>query len=240
MRDTIYADHLHNIAGFRFDENVAAVFPDMIQRSVPGYSNIITMTGLLAARFAQDHTRCYDLGCSLGASTLAMASALPERPIEFIAVDNSTAMLARCTQALATLSAPVQHQLLCKNLQDIAIENASVAVLNFTLQFVPLSERNNVMRNICNGMHPGGALILSEKICFDDPVMQQLTTELHHDFKKNNGYSALEISQKRSALENVLVPETLAAHEARLRLAGFSSIGVWFQCFNFMSLVAIK
>ena len=238
MRDNIYANTLDNIAGFRFDESVAAVFPDMIQRSVPGYSNIITMTGLLAARHAQDHTRCYDLGCSLGASTLSMMANLRDRPIEFIAVDNSSAMLERCQKIFAAQTA--QYQLLDKNLQDVAIENASMVVLNFTLQFVPQQDRERVIKGIYAGMLPGAALVLSEKICFDNPAMQQLTTDLYHDFKMTNGYSALEVSQKRTALENVLLPETVTAHEARLRSAGFHNLGVWFQCFNFISLVAIK
>lgn len=238
MRDNIYANTLNNIAGFRFDESVAAVFPDMIQRSVPGYSNIITMTGLLAARHAQDHTRCYDLGCSLGASTLSMMANLRDRPIEFIAVDNSSAMLERCQKIFAAQTA--QYQLLDKSLQDVAIENASMVVLNFTLQFVPQQDRERVIKGIYAGMLPGAALVLSEKICFDNPAMQTLTTELYHDFKMTNGYSALEVSQKRTALENVLLPETVTAHETRLRSAGFHNIGVWFQCFNFISLVAIK
>lgn len=240
MRDNIYSDSLANIAEFRFDDTVASVFPDMIQRSVPGYSNIIAMTGLLAARHAQDHTRCYDLGCSLGASTLAMASQLQNREIGFIAVDNSAAMLSRCQQAISRLTTPADIQLICDSLQNITVENASVVVLNFTLQFVPLSERDAVIRNIYRGLQPGGALILSEKIFFENPVMQELTTELHHAFKMANGYSEMEVSQKRSALENVLIPETLEAHEQRLRSAGFENFGVWFQCFNFISLVAIK
>ncbi|MEZ5538605.1 MAG: carboxy-S-adenosyl-L-methionine synthase CmoA [Pseudomonadales bacterium] len=240
MRDTIYANNLDNIAGFRFDESVAAVFPDMLQRSIPGYSNIITMTGLLATRHAQDNSRCYDLGCSLGASTLAMAAQLNNRPITFVAVDNSKAMLTRCADALSSLSSNAKLELLCENLQDTPINNASVVVLNFTLQFVPLAERERVLQNIYEGLLPNGAVILSEKICFENAEMQALTTELYHDFKMTNGYSALEVSQKRTALENVLIPETLAAHEARLRKAGFQTIGVWFQCFNFISLVAIK
>ncbi len=240
MRDAIYSDALANVAGFRFDDTVAAVFPDMIQRSVPGYSNIIAMTGLIAARHAQDNTRCYDLGCSLGASTLAMASQLPDRPIEFIAVDNSQAMLGRCQEAVTSLAAPGNITLACENLQDVPISNASVVVLNFTLQFVPLAERDAVIQRIHEGLLPGGALVLSEKIHFDNPVMQDETTELHHAFKRANGYSQLEVSQKRTALENVLIPETLAEHEQRLHRAGFSNFGVWFQCFNFLSLVAIK
>jgi len=237
MRDTIYADALGNVAGFRFDAAVAAVFPDMIQRSVPGYSNIIAMTGLIAARHAKAHSRCYDLGCSLGASTLAMWSRVQDRPVSFVAVDNSEAMLSRCREALP---AQADITLVCEALQQVAITNASMVVLNFTLQFVPLAERAAVIQSIYDGLLPGGALVLSEKICFDNPVMQSLMTDLHHDFKKANGYSDLEVSQKRSALETILLPETLAAHEARLQQAGFTNIGVWFQCFNFMSLVAIK
>lgn len=240
MRDNIYSDTLTNVADFRFDDTVAAVFPDMIQRSVPGYSNIIAMTGLIAARHAQDHTCCYDLGCSLGASTLAMVAQLENHNVQFIAVDNSTAMLERCRENILALSKAADIQLVCDDLQNIAIENASMVVMNFTLQFVSLDERDAVIRKIYKGLHTGGALILSEKIRFDNPVMQELTTELHHAFKMANGYSEMEVSQKRSALENVLLPETLAAHEKRLRTAGFENIGVWFQCFNFISLVAIK
>jgi tRNA (cmo5U34)-methyltransferase len=237
MRDTIYADPVSNVAGFRFDEAVAAVFPDMIQRSVPGYSNIIAMTGLIAARHAIDHSRCYDLGCSLGASTLAMWSQLKQRPLQFVAVDNSEAMLARCRTQLPENA---NIELVCAALQDVVVEQASVVVLNFTLQFVPLAQRNAVIQTIYDGLLPGGVLVLSEKICFDNVAMQTLTTELHHDFKKANGYSEMEVSQKRAAIDNVLVPETLAAHEYRLQQAGFQNFGVWFQCFNFMSLVAIK
>lgn len=237
MKDTIYAEAIDNIAGFRFDDAVAQVFPDMIQRSVPGYSNIIAMTGLLAARYAQDHSRCYDLGCSLGASILSMQSQLANRPVQFIAVDSSEAMLSRCAAALQSYA---NIELKCAKLQDVPIEQASVVVLNFTLQFVPLPDRDAVLQRIYDGLLPGGLLILSEKICFDNSVLQSLTTELYHDFKRANGYSDLEISQKRNALEDVLVPETLPVHEQRLRAAGFAHVGVWFQCFNFMSLLAIK
>jgi len=239
MRDNIYSDTLTNVADFRFDDAVAAVFPDMIQRSVPGYSNIIAMTGLVAERHAQDNTRCYDLGCSLGASTLAMAARLQQRPLQFVAVDNSPAMLSRCQQAIEKIGAH-NIQLLCDDLQNITVENASVVVMNFTLQFVPLAQRDAVIRNIYQGLQPGGVLILSEKICFDNPVMQSTTTDLHHAFKMANGYSELEVSQKRAALDNVLIPETLATHELRLRQSGFENFGVWFQCFNFISLLAIK
>lgn len=239
-KDTLYSNPLDAIANFAFDGNVVRVFPDMIQRSVPGYSTIVAMTGVLAERYARAGTHCYDLGCSLGASTLAMRALLDGRGCDIIAVDNSAAMIERCRTLIAadTHSTPVTLEL--ADISDIAIDNASVAVMNFTLQFIALQKREPLLRRLADAMEPGGILVLSEKIRFDDEHLQQLNTELHHAFKRANGYSDLEIAQKRSALENVLVPETLNAHRERLQRAGFASVDVWFQCFNFASMVAIK
>lgn len=239
-KDTIYASALDAIGDFAFDATVARVFPDMIQRSVPGYSTIIAMTGVLAERYARAHTHCYDLGCSLGASTLAMRALLDGRGCDIVAVDNSPAMIERCRALIGadTHTTPVALQL--ADINALAIDNASVAVMNFTLQFIPLEQREALLRRIAAAMQPGSILVLSEKIRFDDAHLQTLNTELHHAFKRANGYSDLEIAQKRTALETVLLPETLPTHRERLQRAGFSSVDVWFQCFNFASLVAIK
>ncbi len=239
-KDAIYSAPLGSIANFSFDDKVVQVFPDMIQRSVPGYSTIIAMTGVLAERYAQENSLCYDLGSSLGASTLAMRQQLNGRDCKIIAVDNSSAMQQRCREILAQDTSSTPVELLERDIQDIHIDNASVVVLNFTLQFIALEQRKKLLADIFAGMRAGGILILSEKIHFDDPHLQTLNTDLHHSFKRANGYSDLEISQKRSALEKVLLPETIACHQQRLRDIGFSNVDVWFQCFNFASLVAIK
>jgi len=239
-RDTLFANPLVEVTPFAFDEDVARVFPDMIKRSVPGYATIVNMTGLMAARYAQPGTRLYDLGCSLGASTLAMRQNVQTPDCEIVAVDNSEAMLERCQTVMDTDTHELPVKLLCADLQDAPIENASVVVLNFTLQFVPETERDRVIADIYTGLVPGGIMILSEKVVFEDPQLNQLNIDLHHEFKRANGYSAMEIAGKRSALENVLVAETLDTHRQRMRNAGFSSCDVWFQCFNFASLVAIK
>jgi tRNA (cmo5U34)-methyltransferase len=240
QRDTLYANPLGQLERFSFDEAVVRVFPDMIRRSVPGYSTIIAMTGLLAGRYAQPDSYCYDLGCSLGASTLAMRQQLEDKACRIIAVDNSQAMLDRCASVIGSDVHSTPVELVDGDIRDIAINNASVVVLNFTLQFIPPAERQTMLKKIAEGMLPGGILILSEKILFDDPHLQELNTELHHEFKRANGYSDLEISQKRSALENYLQAESLNTHRQRLQGAGFSSVDVWFQCFNFASLVAIR
>jgi len=238
--DRLYANHREDVTGFRFDESVVAVFPDMIKRSVPGYSTIIHMIGQIAERYAQVDTRLYDLGCSLGAATLAMRHRIAAADTRIIAVDNSAAMTERCRAALAADPSETPVDLICANIQDVLVENASVCVLNFTLQFIPLEDRAAVLRRIANGMVPGGVLILSEKIAFEDSEHQQLMTELHHNFKRANGYSDMEIAQKRSALENVLIPETMKVHQQRLLNAGFRSVDCWFQCFNFASVIAFK
>jgi len=239
-KDSIYASPIGEVGAFKFDETVTGVFPDMIQRSVPGYSAIISAIGLLAGRFAREHSVCYDLGCSLGAATLSMRHQIETENCRIVAVDNSEAMVTRFQEILQKDQAPVAVDVLCADIREVAIENASVVVLNFTLQFIPLEDRIGLLQKIYQGLLPGGILILSEKLKFDDDRQQELQTEMHHAFKKAQGYSDLEISQKRTALENVLIPETFARHQNRLRQVGFSSAEVWFQYFNFASIIALK
>jgi tRNA (cmo5U34)-methyltransferase len=238
--DLIYASPLDKIIDFKFDEKVVNVFPDMIQRSVPGYSTLISTIGIMAGRYAQPDSVCYDLGCSLGAVSLSMRQRIQAKNCHIVAIDNSAAMIQQATQLLAAdTSTAVEVDLRCDDLLNAQINNASVVVMNFTLQFIAVAERDALIKRIFDGLKPGGVLLLSEKLAFPDEA-NQFHIDSHHDFKRSNGYSDLEISQKRSALENVLIPETLAVHEQRLSQAGFSFIEKWFQCFNFVSLVAIK
>ncbi len=228
------------IVDFAFDENVAKVFPDMIRRSVPGYETIIVLTGLLAEQYAQPDSQCYDLGCSLGAATLAMRQRIQVPGCRIIAVDNAEAMTHRCQQHVKEAGKGIPVDIICSDIQDVAIENASIVVLNFTMQFIEPTARQDLIERIFAGLRPGGALLLSEKISFQDETEQKRMEALHIAFKKANGYSELEISQKRSALDNVLVPDTLETHYQRLKAAGFRSIDNWFRCINFVSLLAVK
>ena len=238
-KDSIYSSPVDEIVGFTFDEEVVSVFPDMIQRSVPGYATIISAIGLLAGRYAQQESLCYDLGCSLGAATISMRHRVPDS-CRIVAVDNSEAMIQGCKTTLKNDRAKVPVDLQHADIRDVEIKNASIVVLNFTLQFIPVEDRPDFLGKIYQGLRPGGILILSEKLQFDDPAQQALQTEMHHEFKRANGYSEMEISQKRTALENVLIPETLSRHRERLLKAGFRSAEVWFQYFNFASITALK
>lgn len=238
--DNLYSQPLFSVPEFRFDEQVAAVFPDMIQRSVPGYQHLVALLGLLAGRYAQDGSKIYDLGCSLGAATLSMVQGTKAEDCEFIAVDNSSAMIERCFKNFSTLDTPHSIDWVCEDIVQLLFEPASIVVLNFTLQFVSPEERLGLLRRIHKNLLPGGVLVISEKLAFAADDVQQELTELHHDFKRVNGYSDLEISQKRSAIENVLISDTLEEHMLRLQTAGFERSTVWYQCLNFASILAWK
>ncbi|KAB7691613.1 carboxy-S-adenosyl-L-methionine synthase CmoA [Plesiomonas shigelloides] len=239
-RDTIFSTPIAQLGDFSFDERVAEVFPDMIQRSVPGYSNIIATIGMLAKRFIQPNTQAFDLGCSLGAATLSMRRNIDVEGVRLIAVDNSAAMIERCRRHIDAFRSDTPVDIIEGDIRQVKIENASMVVLNFTLQFLPPDDRQALLNRIYDGLRPGGALVLSEKFSFADQTIGDLLFDMHLDFKRANGYSELEISQKRSALENVMLTDSVETHKARLQQAGFEHAEVWFQCFNFGSMLAIK
>lgn len=239
-RDKLFSKPLGKVPKFVFDRSVVDVFPDMIQRSVPGYQTIINHTGELAERFVEENSHCYDLGCSLGASTLAIREHIENRNATIYAVDNSQAMLDKLTTILEAQPASTTTELIKSDICDIQITNASLVILNFTLQFVPLARRAELISHIYQGLNTNGCLIISEKLHFEPESLNQLLGELHHQFKRDQGYSDLEISQKRDAIDKVLMPESLSTHIQRLKDCGFKSASPWFQCYNFGSLIAIK
>lgn len=238
-KDNIYSLPLERVGDFQFDEQVVQVFPDMISRSVPGYGSILSMIGELAQEYAKAETKIYDLGCSLGACSLIMRPRVPAS-CTIHAVDSSQAMIDALRGKLVTDSSLCVLEVECCDIREVDVQRASLSVLNFTLQFVPRAERQDLLQKIAHGTIPGGALVLSEKIAFSDPKQQNLLTELHHSFKRANGYSELEVAQKRAALEKTLLPETLDCHLDRLRSVGFRLATCWFQCFNFVSILAVK
>ena len=239
-KDTLYAQAHEAVGAFQFDESVVAVFPDMIQRSVPGYQTILTGIGELTKIHAIENSNLYDLGCSLGAATLTMRRSVEDKNCEIIALDTSEAMIKRAEEYLHAYHSDIPIHLHCADMTDFPIENASVVVINFTLQFIDPDKREALLAKIYQGLKPGGVLILSEKLHFDDEKLQQSIEHMHLQFKRSNGYSELEISQKRSSLENVLISDTEQDHLDRFNKVGFKSAGIWFQAYNFASFLAIK
>ncbi|MFW6258788.1 MAG: carboxy-S-adenosyl-L-methionine synthase CmoA [Halochromatium sp.] len=240
--DTLYASADAPRGDFVFDERVARVFADMLARSVPGLAELVRLIGLLGARLAQPGTRVYDLGCSLGASSASILARLPptlddeDAAIRIYAVDQAPAMLDGLRLRLDEAIRRGRLQPICADLADVVIADASLVVLNLTLQFLAPEQRLPLLRRIRAGLRPGGALILAEKVALSED--DGLLTRVHADFKAAQGYSQLEIARKRAALEQVLIPDSRRTHRDRLREAGFTRIEPFFQCLSFVGWIA--
>ena len=235
-KDRLFQNKRPQIVDFAFDEAVAEVFPDMIRRSVPGFETVVPITGLIAADSLPDGGLAFDLGCSQGATTLALLRALGERPCRVVAVDSSAPMLERA-------AANIEDARVTFRLEDIRrtdLSGACVLLLNYVLQFIPPGDREAMLDRCFEALQPGGLVILSEKIALSGEAEQAWFESLHIAYKKANGYSDLEVSQKREALERVMIVDTEAEHRQRLEAAGFKTVRTWFRCLNWCSIVATK
>lgn len=247
-KDTLFCDEERALGNFQFDEAVARVFPDMLTRSIPGYSTLLHLIGVHAAQDLPptgDETGgaapplIYDLGCSLGAVTLSIRHALGAREAKIVAIDSSSAMVKKCAEVIQADSGLCPVEVREGDITRLDLEPCSLVVLNFTLQFAPVDARQRILTHIFQRLAPRGSLILSEKT---EPERRHETTFFHatHDaFRRQNGYSQLELSRKRLALEKVLIPESPEAYERRLTAAGFEAVR-WFRCLQFVSWVAKK
>ena len=239
-RDSIYDEPISTVEDFKFDTQVAEVFDDMVTRSVPLYKDVQRATAALASRLAQPNTTVYDLGCSTGTSLVELCQVINDESIKFVGVDNSEAMLEQCKEKLTRLGLSRRVNLYCEDIANFAPKNASVVVLNYTLQFLAPESREAVVCEIHKHLLPGGALLLSEKVHHKDSRLQSALTELYYDFKRENGYSELEISQKREALENVLITYTAEENAELLKRCGFKNVEQYLKWYTFVSLVALK
>lgn len=241
--DNIFQAKREKPTPFQFDNQVAGVFDNMIRRSVPGYELITDMTALFARKFFHAGLAIYDLGASIGSASMAIRAALDgETEGKIIAVDNSPAMVERCNVNLINSKGTLPFEVSCQNIQDFEMgkEQAGLVIMNYTLQFIQPQDRAMIIQKIYDSLAPGGVLLLSEKITFEELGDSQLFIDIYHDWKATRGYSPQEIVQKRDALENVLIPDTRATHTTRLAQAGFIHCEAWFQSFNFISFAAFK
>ena len=239
-KDEVFREEIKKASDFRFGAGVARVFDDMVNRSVPFYGEIQRMMAELAATHAVQGTDVYDLGCSTGTTMIGM-NALVDPGIRFIGIDDSLEMLDKCRFKLDAAGFQRSFELHCLDLnKPVTLSNASVVVLCLTLQFVRPIHRQQLLRNIFDGMIGGGVLILVEKVLAEEGNLNRDFINYYYNYKRRNQYSELEISQKREALENVLVPYKLSENIAILRDAGFAHCEVFFKWYNFAGLVAVK
>jgi tRNA (cmo5U34)-methyltransferase len=238
--DKVFSQPLGDVTDFKFNKQVATVFDDMVSRSVPFYGEMQRMITEIAADYATPGSRIYDLGCATG-TTLEVLDPVVDPRVEFVGIDNAEDMLQRCREKLEGAGMTRPLRLECADLNaGCAIENASVVLLILTLQFLRPLNREHLMKDLLRGMNDNGCLILVEKVLGEDSLFNRQFIKYYYDFKRRNGYSDLEITQKREALENVLIPYKLLENRELLLRTGFRYVDVFFKWYNFCGIVAVK
>lgn len=239
-KDKLFSEQINSINDFDFGSKTAEVFDDMLERSIPLYRELQRMTGELANEFAVPGTNVYDLGCSTGITLHTLCSAI-DKDVKFVGVDYSEAMLEKARENFSQLGVKRNFIFQRADLNEgITITNASVVVLNLTLQFVRPLYRDILIRQILSGLVENGCLILVEKVLGNDSLFNRMFIKFYYDMKKRNGYSEIEISQKREALENVLIPYRVDENFELLRKNGFQHIDTFFKWYNFCGMLAVK
>lgn len=239
-KDKLFAKKRRLVKDFTFRGKTAVVFDDMLSRSVPFYAEMQRMVGEIATDFAVEGTNVYDLGCSTGNTFLALDPVVAGG-VRFVGVDSSPEMLQKAREKLNASGMKRDVEFICADLnQGVQIANASMAILNLTLQFVRPLNRHRLISSIANGMNEDGCLILIEKVLSKDSMLNRFFIKYYYAFKERNGYSQMEISQKREALENVLVPYRVEENMALLLENGFSECEPFFKWYNFCGFIALK
>lgn len=228
---------------FEFNAEVAEVFDDMLERSVPFYSEQLNMVTDIGRHFWIPATNVYDLGCSTATMLIRMRQKLP-RGARLFGYDNSQPMLDQARQKIAEnrFQDDIEVRLsdLNGSLMDLHLENASVVTMCWTLQFIRPLGRDNLIRRIYDSLAPGGALVVTEKILTNNGHVNRFFIDFYYDFKRSQGYSDTEIARKREALENVLVPYQLKENLDLFRRNGFEIGETFFQWFNFAGFLCVK
>jgi len=238
--DKVFKEKLPSVDDFKFGDNVVKVFDDMVSRSVPFYDEIQRMITEQVADFATPGSNVVDLGSSTGTTLLGLDSMLSQ-DINFIGIDDSAEMVAKCKKNFEDAGVTRKYEIRLADLnQGIKLENASVVILCLTLQFIRPLFREELVKSICSQLNDNGCLILIEKVHGEDSLFNRLFIKYYYEMKRRHQYSELEISQKREALENVLIPYRLSENKTMLKRCGFSSVEVFFKWYNFTGVIAKK
>lgn len=240
MKDKLFLDPGKRLADFAFDEEVAGVFGDMLERSIPFYFEIQNMIVDLAGEFAGKGAAIYDLGCSTGTTLALLAERLRDRGVRLFGIENSLPMLKKAGENLDALNVK-NYRLEQQDLNDgVKLENAAAVILNLVLQFVRPLNRDRLIRDVFGGLRDDGCLILVEKVTSTDPRLNRKFIDCYHEFKKRHLYTDMEIARKREALENILIPYRMEENIELLRRNGFRTVETFFRWFNFCGLIALK
>ncbi len=239
-KDEVFKDKKGLVSDFNFKKEVAEVFDDMLNRSVPFYQETQRMIKEISADFAVPGTNIYDLGCSTGTTFLSIDKSIPQ-DVTFIGIDYSKDMLNKAKEKLKKRGISRKYRFIRADMNtELPITNASVVIMNLTLQFVRPLYRKRVVESIAKGINEEGCLILVEKVLSINSKLNRMFIKYYYDFKKRQGYNEMEISQKREALENVLIPYRPEEDRELLLDSGFKECDTFFKWYNFCGMLAIK
>lgn len=239
-KDRVFEKKAKLVKDFDFGKDTAAIFDDMLDRSVPFYSEIQRMIAEMCGDFATSGSNLYDLGCSTGNTFARIHQQIP-KDVTLIGVDDSEDMLARARKKVLDAGVEQRVEWVCQDLnQGVQISNASVVIMNLTLQFIRPLFRQELVRSIASGINEGGCVILVEKVLSPYTLLNRLFIKYYYDMKRKNGYSEMEIAQKREALENVLIPYHMTENVSLMMSNGFTGCDVFFRWYNFCGMVAVK
>lgn len=222
---------------FEFDEDVAVVFDDMLERSIPFYKEVIALTCKTICQHVKEGANIVDLGCST-ANTLLALHKKSDKSYHLLGVDNAEAMLHIARQKVHAYGASIT--LMHADIMNVDLQQKDAIIANYMLQFIRPLQRAEFVSKLYEALNPNGLFIFSEKIVFEDKVLNKQMIDLYYDFKREQGYSDFEIAQKREALENVLIPYTEDENKAMLKNAGFETIETIFKWGNFATFIAKK
>ncbi len=241
MRDKVFRKKLKKVVRFEFNENVAKVFDNMVERSIPFYHEIHRLIIDLAGKIKKKNVIIYDLGCSTGTTMILLDQFLKKKGINahFIGIDNSIPMLEKCREKLIKNKVR-SYTLLCADLTQFDFGKADMVIMNYTLQFIPVKNRLELLKKIYKSLNSKGLFVMTEKIHSEEKNTQDLITELYYDFKERNGYSRLEIAQKREALEKFLITLSTKDELELMKKAGFKKRDQIFRWYNFSCFLGMK
>ena len=244
IKDKVYAGEIGTIRPFEFNEKVAHVFDDMAERSIPFYKEVQKMVTTLSLTFFQEGSVIYDLGSSTATTISLISQGMKDHGIgdyRIVGIDSSAAMCREAEAKLKSVDAPMEKIALKEgDLFDLPIENASVVIMNYTLQFIDPLKREKLISHIYQGLRHNGVLLVSDKMLQSNTDTSRIFIENYYDMKRANGYSELEISQKREALENVLIPYSVKEEVSLFRNCGFEAVDIFFSWYNFSSFICMK
>ncbi len=233
MKDKVFAKPIQK--QFEFDEEVASVFDDMLNRSVPFYKENLKLQIEILKEFLKENDLVIDLGSSTGTFLIELAK---KKPLKLIGIDNSEAMINRAKQKAKAFG--VKIDFLQEDFLDFSFPKSNSIVANYTIQFVRPLKREKLIKKIYSSLKRNGIFLMSEKLITENKKLNKIMIDIYYNYKKEKGYSEFEIAQKREALENVLIPYSMQENIEMLKNTGFKDIEVIFRWNNFATFIAFK